>query len=137
MIDLRLENGSTLRCEVADTFGTRLLGLMGRPSPPPGRAMLFAPGGSIHTALMRFPIDVAFVAEGGTVLRVAERVPSWRFRRAPRRTRFVVEVASGADRGTFAPGSRLEPVGQAWPARRRLAAPGRRRNQEGVAQSTK
>ena len=70
---------------------------------------------------MRFPIDVAFVGGDGTVLRVAERVPSWRFRRAPRRTRFVVELASDRADVTFVPGGRLEIVGRDWPARRRLS----------------
>jgi hypothetical protein len=88
--------------------------------------MLLSPGGSVHTALMRFPIDVAFVAADGTVLRVAERVPSWRFRRAPRRTRFVIEVANGGAETSFVPGERLEIVGREWPARRRLVKPRRR-----------
>jgi uncharacterized membrane protein (UPF0127 family) len=82
--------------------------------------MLFAPGGSIHTALMRFPIDVAFVGADGTVLGVAERVPSWRLRRAPRRTRFVVEVPSDGAGVALAVGDRLEVVHAAWPARRRF-----------------
>jgi uncharacterized membrane protein (UPF0127 family) len=82
--------------------------------------MLFAPGGSIHTALMRFPIDVAFVGADGTVLGVAERVPSWRLRRAPRRTRFVVEIASDGAGAGFAVGERLEVAGAAWPSPSRL-----------------
>lgn len=121
MIELRLPGGASVRCELADTFVKRFLGLMGRAAPPLGQGMLFAPGGSIHTALMRFPIDVAFVGGDGTVLRVAERVPSWRFRRAPRRTRFVVELASDRADVTFVPGGRLEIVGRDWPARRRLS----------------
>jgi uncharacterized protein len=91
---------------------------MGRGPTPPGEGMLFVPGGSIHTALMRFPIDVAFVAADGTVLRVAGRVRPWRFRRAPRRTRFVLEVASGEAGTAFAAGDRLELEGAGWPTRR-------------------
>jgi uncharacterized membrane protein (UPF0127 family) len=120
VIELRLPTGASLRCELADTFAKRFRGFMGRATPPLGEGMLFAPGGSIHTVLMRFRIDVAFVAGDGTVLRVAERVPSWRFRRAPRRTRFVVEIPSDGARVAFAPGGRLELVGREWPARGRL-----------------
>jgi len=94
---------------------------MGRTAPQPGEGVLFVPGGSVHTAFMRFRIDVVFLAADGRVLRIAARVPSWRFRRAPRGTRFVLELASSADGPApgLAAGDSLAVVGGDWSALRR------------------
>ena len=51
--------GSSL--EVAESFGARLMGLMGRPSLPKGGGMWLRPASSIHMLFMRFPIDVVFL----------------------------------------------------------------------------
>jgi uncharacterized membrane protein (UPF0127 family)/Flp pilus assembly protein protease CpaA len=95
VVELRTDRGATLRCEVANTFWRRFRGLMLRSGLAPAAGMLFAPCGSIHTAFMRFPIDVVFIARDGTILRTAEHVQPWRFRAARRRTRFVLELAAG------------------------------------------
>jgi len=49
------------RLEVADTFGSRFAGLMGRPSLPPGHGLWLPGTGSIHMLFMRFPIDAVFL----------------------------------------------------------------------------
>ena len=94
-VELRTPSGATLRCRLADGFSSRFFGLMGRSSLPDGDAMLFAPGGTIHTFFMRFPLDVAFLSREGGVLRLAEGVRPWRLTRAPRGTKFVLELAAG------------------------------------------
>ena len=95
-VELRTPGGATLRCRLADGFASRFLGLMGRVGARrTGEGMLFVPGGSIHTFFMRFPLDVAFLSREGRVLRVAEGVRPWRLARAPRGTRFVLELAAG------------------------------------------
>ena len=94
-VELRTPSGVTLQCRLADGFVSRFFGLMGRASLPGGDGMLFAPGGTIHTFFMRFPLDVAFLGREGGVLRVAEGVRPWRLTRAPRGTRFVLELAEG------------------------------------------
>jgi len=53
-------------------------GLLGRDSLPEGAAMIIAPCSSIHTFFMRFPIDVAFVARDGRVIKVSAAVRPWR-----------------------------------------------------------
>jgi uncharacterized protein len=67
-------------------FGSRLLGLaLLRPAElPSGHALLLRPCSSIHTFGMRFPIDVAFADDEGTVLRVIRGVPPRRVVRCPR-----------------------------------------------------
>ncbi|MCU0483161.1 MAG: DUF192 domain-containing protein [Chloroflexi bacterium] len=49
------------RLEVADSFGSRFAGLMGRPVLAPGTGMWLPDTGSIHMLFMRFPIDAVFL----------------------------------------------------------------------------
>ena len=55
--------------EVADSFGARFLGLMGRPLLSPGRGLWLTGTSNIHMFFMRFPIDAVFLgrpaADGG------------------------------------------------------------------------
>jgi leader peptidase (prepilin peptidase)/N-methyltransferase len=125
VIELRTGQDVSLRCELADTYGRRFLGLMGRSRLDRGHGVLFAPGGAIHTAFMRFAIDAVFLAPDGEVLRVAERVPPWRVRAAGRGVRFVLELAGGeAARLALAPGARLHVHGRSggWGAFRSVRA---------------
>jgi uncharacterized membrane protein (UPF0127 family) len=87
--------------------------------PPPGEGVLFVPGGSVHTAFVRFRIDVVFLDADGRVLRAAAAVPPWRFRRAPRGTRFVLELAGSGDRPALDAGDSLGVVDGEWSALRR------------------
>jgi len=57
---------------VADGIWSRFWGLMGRRSLPEGSGLLLRPSFSIHTAFMRFPIDVVFLDRD---LRVVKVVP--------------------------------------------------------------
>jgi uncharacterized membrane protein (UPF0127 family) len=66
------------RCAVADTFATRLRGLLGRASLAPDEGMLFRPAGSIHTFFMRFPIDVVLLDRDGAVVAVFAELRPWR-----------------------------------------------------------
>jgi len=60
-LKLTTENGTTIDCQVADTFWKRFRGLMGKPPPPNGEGLLIQPCNSIHMFFMRFPIDVVFM----------------------------------------------------------------------------
>lgn len=78
----------------ARSFAGRLRGLMFRRAVP-GDGLLFRPAGSIHTAFVRFPIDVLFLDRAGRVLKACRRVPPWRLRLAPRRAALLVELPAG------------------------------------------
>jgi uncharacterized protein len=93
---VRREDGAVVceRCRVADTPSSRMRGLLGRRSLDGGEGLLLRPASSIHTWFMRFPIDAVFLAEDGTVVRIAEDLGPWRA--AGRRgARAVLELASG------------------------------------------
>jgi hypothetical protein len=55
---------------LADNAWTRMRGLLGRPQPGIGEGLVLRPCNQVHTVGMGYPIDVAYVAEAGLVLRV-------------------------------------------------------------------
>jgi uncharacterized membrane protein (UPF0127 family) len=69
--------------------------------------MLLRPAASVHTAFMRFPIDVVFVDGAGRVLDIAHSVRPWRAV-ACRGAKAVVELAAGeCSRRDLEPGDEL------------------------------
>jgi uncharacterized membrane protein (UPF0127 family) len=80
--------------ELATTRVERRRGLLGRNAIDAGSALVLAPCCSIHTAFMRFAIDVIFVDGDGRVVRIAARVPPWRIVVAPR-AYAAIELAAG------------------------------------------
>lgn len=94
--ELHKADGSVIceRCLAADSPLARMRGLLGRKELPRGEGMLLRPAASVHTALMRFPIDVVFVDGAGRVLDIAHSVRPWRAV-ACRGAKAVVELAAG------------------------------------------
>lgn len=84
-----------VRC--AKRWPDRLRGLLGKPPPAPGHGLLISPCASVHTAFMRYPIDVVFVARHGRILKVVEALRPWRAA-ACWRARHTLELAAGEAR---------------------------------------
>ena len=102
--------GNTIAMRVIAAFdsGSRRQGLLGRRGLPAGEALVLAPCSSVHTAFMRFPIDLIFLSRDGRVLKTSAGVSPWRIRLAWRAFA-VVELASGAlDVAPTARGDRVE-----------------------------
>jgi len=96
-----------LHITVADSIRTRMRGLLGRDGLEPGEGLLLRPANSVHTAFMRFAIDVVFLDRELKVLDVLEAVPPWRMK-ARRGARAVLELGAGeAARQGIVPGERL------------------------------
>ncbi len=95
------------RCTLADRAPARLRGLLGRGALAEGEGILLRPAGSVHTVLMRFPIDVVFLDRDLTVLDVVPSLAPWRAS-GRRGAKAVVELGAGeaARRGVGA-GDRL------------------------------
>jgi uncharacterized membrane protein (UPF0127 family) len=83
------------RCELARTFWTRGLGLMGRQGLESGSGLIIYPEWSIHTFFMRFPIDVLFVNQQDVVIKCRAAMPPNRPYAGARRARYVVELPVG------------------------------------------
>ena len=83
------------KIKVADSFLSRLIGLLNRASLEEDEGLLIVPCASIHTLAMRFTIDLVFIDKKNKVLGVDESVPPNRFRVAPKGTCAVLELADG------------------------------------------
>jgi uncharacterized membrane protein (UPF0127 family) len=92
--------------EMAESPAERRSGLRGRPSCD--GALHLDGMRSAHTLGVRFPIDVAFLSDDRTVLRVAQLKP-WRVTLGGRTTRSVIEAEAGNfDRWGVRVGDQLE-----------------------------
>jgi uncharacterized membrane protein (UPF0127 family)/CheY-like chemotaxis protein len=113
-LTLRREDGRIV-CDsviVADGTFRRLRGLLGRKALRADEGIVLRPAWSIHTAFMRFSIDVVFVDAEQVVMRIAPGLRPFKTASC-RGAREVVELAAGecARRG-LAPGDRV-----AWASR--------------------
>ena len=85
-----------IRVTLADRFIPRLVGLLGRATPPPpGTGLLLVSRGGVHTIGMRYPIDVLALDRALTILRVHRAVAPGRLLPAPRGTAATLELAAG------------------------------------------
>jgi uncharacterized membrane protein (UPF0127 family) len=92
--------------DVADSFGTRLKGLLGRDGLD--GALLIKPAKSVHTFGMRFAIDVAFCAKDLTVIDTVTMPPNRPGLPRPK-AHCVIEAEAGAfERWGLRAGDRLE-----------------------------
>lgn len=85
---------------VADTFWTRLKGLLGRTSLAEEEGLLIRPCNSVHTAWMKFTIDVVFLAEDGRVVALLEKLVPFRVSKVYSGARMVLELPAGRIRTT-------------------------------------
>lgn len=95
------------RVELATTRRERRRGLLGRHRPPFGFALMLLPCAAIHTAFMRFSIDVIFLDRQGQALRILRNLGPWRIALALR-ARSVIELPAGSLAGVdLVPGDRV------------------------------
>jgi len=94
---------------LADTFRTRLFGLLGRSGLAEDAGLLLKPCSGVHTFGMAFAIDIVTLDKSGCVLGVYEDIGPWRIRGLGLRTRSVLELPAGrARRSGLAVGDRLD-----------------------------
>jgi uncharacterized protein len=92
--------------EVAESFGSRLKGLLGRDDFE--GALLLRPARSVHTLGMRFAIDIAYCDADLTVLRL-QTMKRYRVGRPHLHSKCIVEAAAGAfERWHLRVGDQLE-----------------------------
>jgi uncharacterized membrane protein (UPF0127 family) len=80
----------------ARTIWTRTVGLLGRAGLRPGEALLIEPCSSIHTAFMRFAIDVLYLDRAGQVVKAVTNLRPFRLSAKWSAARAVIELPSGA-----------------------------------------
>jgi uncharacterized membrane protein (UPF0127 family) len=98
------------RCLLAETSLARLRGLLGRSGLSSGEGLLLRPAGSVHTAFMKFTIDVVFLDRDLRVVKVVPELVPWRTAGC-RGARAVLELPAGdASRGGLREGVSLTQV---------------------------
>ena len=83
-----------IELEIANTFMSRLKGLMFCPSLSVEKGLIFYNCSSIHTCFMRFPIDVIYLDSSYVVLG-KETISPWHVGKHFRGTKMVVEMNAG------------------------------------------
>ncbi len=63
--------------ELADSFLSRFLGLMGKTDIPPDYCLILTPCSSIHMAFMKIPLDVAYLDRSGVVIALEFNLQPW------------------------------------------------------------
>jgi len=80
---------------VADTFLSRMAGLLNRKSLPAGEALVITRCQSIHMFFMRFSIDVIFVDKNDHVVGLIERIKPFRLSPIFFQSQYAIEVSEG------------------------------------------
>jgi len=83
------------RIATARTFHARLRGLLGRRDLRAGEGLWIERCNAIHMFFMRFPIDVAFLARDGTVVKLLHGIRPWRMSGLYLRARDALELPEG------------------------------------------
>ena len=92
----------------ARSLWSRIVGLLGRPSLPAGGALVIDPCSSVHTAFMRFAIDVVYLDPSRRVIKSVAHLKPFRMSAALRGRCSVIELPSGAIAASnTAPGDQL------------------------------
>jgi uncharacterized membrane protein (UPF0127 family) len=99
---LRRQRDQQLVCEVltvADTFFSRLKGLLGKKGLSPGEGLLIRPARDIHTIGMKFSIDLIVLDDDLRILEFRENMSPWRFYFGNGEAKQVLELPAGQVKG--------------------------------------
>ena len=84
-----------LEMEVATTRADRRRGLLGRDGLGVSEGLMLTPCAAVHTAFMRFPIDVVFLDRQTTILKIVPALGPWRVA-SSREAVAALELPAGA-----------------------------------------
>ena len=87
--------------KVADTFGTRAKGLIGKRSMNQDEAVYFPKCNWIHTFFMSMPIDVIYVDKKMKVRKIQKNLKPWRWPAPVFTAHSVIEMAAGRIQADF------------------------------------
>ena len=83
------------RGAIANTFLSRMTGLLTRKSFSPGEALVITRCQSIHMLFMRFPIDVIFIDKNDHVVGLVENIKPFRLSPVFFQSRRAIELPEG------------------------------------------
>ena len=88
------------RAELANSYWSRFVGLMGRRELARGTGLVLQPGGGIHMWFMRIPLDVVHVDKRDRVTHVLRGILPWRFGPLLVGGKLAIELPVGAAAST-------------------------------------
>jgi uncharacterized membrane protein (UPF0127 family) len=80
---------------LANTFLSRLVGLLGKRELPEGAGLLIRPSSGVHTFGMSFPIDIVSLDKQNRVIGLFEKTGPWKVSGVSLRTHSVLELPPG------------------------------------------
>jgi hypothetical protein len=80
---------------IADSFKTRLIGLLDQSCLPEGEALIITRCQSVHMMFMRFSIDVLFVDKNDKIVGLVHGIKPFRLSPLFPRSSYAVEVPTG------------------------------------------
>ena len=83
------------RARLADTFWTRMVGLLDRAALEKGEALVITRCQSIHMFFMRFPIDAVFVDKSNRVVGIVTAIQPCRLSTIFFRSSYCIELPAG------------------------------------------
>jgi uncharacterized membrane protein (UPF0127 family) len=95
-VNMTRESVIAKHVRMADTYLTRLFGLMGKSGLPEGEGLWIVPCRDIHSCFMRFEFDAIFVNKQQQVLHLMERMQPWRISKMVWDGHAVLELPAGA-----------------------------------------
>jgi uncharacterized protein len=98
LLNLTTKRRIATHVDIALTRRDRRRGLLGRCYMDIGTALILVRSWAVHTAFMKFPIDLIFVDRQGRAIHVVEALRPWRAA-ASLRAEAVIELPAGALRG--------------------------------------
>ena len=107
LINARSGEALATDIELALTRAARRRGLLHREGLDPTAALILAPCLAVHTAFMRFAIDVIFVDKSGHITRIVRRLVPWRVATSWRAYATIEVPAGSLSRFDLAVGDRL------------------------------
>jgi len=117
LLNERTRTRLALDVQLACTRASRRRGLLGHDTLPPMTGLMLSPCFAIHTAFMRFPIDVVFIDGDGRAVRIIRNLRPWRIA-VSSIARAVIELPEGAlSNVDLRIGDRLHLVSEASPLR--------------------
>jgi uncharacterized membrane protein (UPF0127 family) len=105
------EKNKFVLCEnlkVANTFITRLVGLMGSKKMDKFDALLIEPCNSIHTFFMKYPLDVVFLDADNRVVKCVENLAPWRMTFLYLNAKKVLELNAGVLKSQVSKGDQIQ-----------------------------
>lgn len=97
-----------LKIKMADSYFSRLAGLMFKKELPQATALLLAPCNSVHMCFMLFAIDVVYIDKDYRILKIVKNLKPWIGLSMCSRAWAALELTAGeADRCGLAAGKKL------------------------------